>query len=146
MLGRLSRLLTLIAALAMLACSTTPRADRLAERRALFERHAGEPITEIRSFTMNRFEVLGDDAVAVWASPARVYLLTVRGPCTGLDQRFAIGITSSNGRVMAAFDAITFTEQPSRTFQRCPIATIRPVDYAAVRAESRQKRKPTEAH
>lgn len=141
----MSRSLALVAVLAVAACASTPRADRLSERRALFERHAAEPVEAIRSFSMDRFEVLGGDAVAVWASPARVYLITVRGPCTGLEQRFAIGITSSAGRVLAGFDAITFTEQPSRMFQRCPIATIRPVDFAAVRAESREEREPAEA-
>jgi Family of unknown function (DUF6491) len=122
-------------------CASTPRAERQAERRALFERHAGDQVDSIRSFTMDRFETLGPDAVAVWASPARVYLLTVRGPCVGLDQRFSLSITSTNRIVRARFDAITFTEQPSRMIQRCPIATIRPVDFAAVRAEGRDQRK-----
>lgn len=145
MLRPLTSLFSLGAALAIAGCATNaPRDERLAERRALFERHAGEPVSEIRTFTMNRFETLGADAVAVWASPARVYLLTVRGPCAGLEQRFAIGISSTNRVVRTRFDAVTFTEQPSRVFQRCPIETIRPVDFAALRAESREAEPATE--
>lgn len=137
--------LPLIAALAIAGCATNAsRDERLAERRALFERHAGEPVEEIRAFTMSRFEPLGADAVAVWASPARVFLLTVRGPCVGLEQRFAIGVTSTNRVVRARFDAVTFTERPSRVFQRCPIETIRPVDFAALRRESRDQERADE--
>lgn len=140
-----SGLTMLIAVLALAACATAPRSERVAERRALFERHAGAPVDSIRSFRMDRFETLGADALAVWASPGRVYLLTVRGPCAGLEQRFAIGITSTSAIVRARFDAVTFTEQPSRMFQRCPIETIRPVDFAAVRAEGREARAQGEA-
>ncbi len=140
MMSLASKSMIAAAALLLGACASTPLADRLAERRALFERHAGQSVDSIRSFNMDRFEVLGGDALAVWASPSRVYMITVRGPCAGLDQRQVIGITSSNGRVQAGFDSITFTEQPSRMFQRCPIATIRPVDFAAVRAERRADR------
>lgn len=138
-----NRLLAVVVLLVagLTACASTPRAERQAERRALFERHAGEQVDSIRSFTMDRFETLGPDAVAVWASPARVYLLTVRGPCVGLDQRFSLSITSTNRIVRARFDAITFIEKPSRMIQRCPIATIRPVDFASVRAEGRDQRK-----
>lgn len=131
-------LVMLIVVLALAACAAAPRTERLADRRALFERHAGEPVDSIRSFRMDRFETLGADALAVWASPGRVYLITVRGPCAGLEQRFAIGITSTNRIVRARFDSVTFTEQPSRMLQRCPIETIRPVDFAAVRAEGRE--------
>lgn len=127
------------------ACASTTRAERQADRRALFERHAGPEVDSIRSFTMDRFETLGPDAVAVWASPARVYLLTVRGPCAGLEQRFSLSITSTNRIVRARFDSINFMEQPSRMIQRCPIATIRPVDFQAVRAEGRDQRKSGQA-
>lgn len=130
-----ARLLAALSLALLVACSTIPRAERDAANRALFERHAGAPVDSIRAFNLDRYELLGPDAVALWSSPSRVYLVTVDRPCLGLEQRFSIGVTSSLSTVNARFDAITFVDQPSRMVQRCPIRTIRPVDFAALRAE-----------
>ncbi len=112
------------------------RAERQAARLALYEAHAGEPVRSIRTFRWDRYEVLGDNAVALWASPQRGWLVKLRSPCIDIDSTRMIAIEQASPALYARFDRIVF-----RTFsgidERCVIDTIRPIDYAAFRAAER---------
>lgn len=133
----------LLAATAMLlaaGCATVPRAEREALSRAQYERFAGAPVDQVVAFNIDRFQTFGDNALAVWAGASRAWLITLRGPCTGLDRQFKVGFSSSGNVIYARHDAVTFVDQPSRMLQRCPIDTIRPVDYPALRAARRAER------
>jgi hypothetical protein len=114
------------------AASGIARADNdetMARNLALFERFAGPPVEEIRQFRFNRWQPLGDHAVAVWSQVADLYLIEVENPCAGLDWARSFGITSTQRVVSVRFDYITFDRQ------RCHITRIRPVDEKAMRAE-----------
>lgn len=116
----------------LLAVVATARADTLETQQknlALFEKHAGPPVDSFFYPRLYQWQALGKEAVAVWAGVNRVYLLKVAKPCINLDWAKAIGVTSSGGTVKTRFDYVTFDRQ------RCQIASIQPVDYAAVRAE-----------
>ncbi len=139
-ISRVYRLAFLVLVVGMLAaCATNNRAERLAARLALYEAHAGEPVRSIRTFRWDRYEVLGDSAIALWASPRRGWLVTLRKPCIGIDNTRLIGIEQTTPSLYARFDRILF-----RTFsgidERCMIETIRPIDYAAFRAAERERR------
>ncbi|HET7845790.1 MAG TPA: DUF6491 family protein [Xanthomonadales bacterium] len=106
--------------------------ETMARNRALYERHAGAEVDEIRSWRMYDWLPLGDDAFAVWTRPnAGVYLVDVDQPCVGLDYARTIGITSTTRTVSRRFDRVKFDRQD------CGIRRIRPVDFEAVRAERR---------
>lgn len=138
-MSRLPRLVLFVLAIALLAgCATNNRAERQATRLALYEAHAGEPVRSIRTFRWDRYEVLGDSAIALWASPRRGWLVSLRKPCIGIDSTRLIAIEQTSPSLYARFDRIVF-----RTFsgvdERCMIETIRPVDYAAFRAAERDQ-------
>lgn len=129
-----------LAVLALAGCASSNVGQRLAERKALYERHAGAPVDSIPAFRMRGFETLGQDAIVVWSDPSRMYLMTLERPCFGLELRYTVAVTSSGGFVRPRFDAVTFIEQPSRMLQRCIIESIRPIDAIALREERRQRR------
>jgi hypothetical protein len=133
-------ILMAISLLALAGCASSNVEQRLAERIALYERHAGAPVDSIPALRMRGFETLGAQAIVVWSDPSRMYLLSLDRPCFGLELRYTVAVTSSGGFVRPRFDAVTFIEQPSRMLQRCVIESIRPVDAIALRQERRQRR------
>lgn len=128
-----------LAASGLSACATGSRAERSAARLALYEAHAGAPVASIRTFRWDRYETLGDGAVALWASPQRGWLVTLQRPCSGLDATRMIGIEQRSPSLYARFDRIVFRDF-SGIDQRCAIETIRPIDSAGLRAAERSRR------
>jgi hypothetical protein len=117
-------------ALASSCASSGPGPDeRMSERLALFERHAGPPVDKFRFWDMKRFEVLGDYTVAVWTTIDDAWLITVMAPCTGLEYANSIGLSSTQRQVYQRFDVVQFDDQ------RCRIREIRSVDGRALDAE-----------
>ena len=77
----------LFAAVALTACSTAPRMSN-ADRLALYQSHAGEPVSSFRLDRNFTWTSLGDDALAVWNGSSRGHLLEFRSRCTGLGKTF----------------------------------------------------------
>jgi hypothetical protein len=121
-----------IAAVLIAACASVGPSERRAERLAEFLRYAGEPVPEIRSFRMDRWELVGPNEVVLWTRVSEAYLVTVQEHCPDLEwaQRIAI-TTSAVNSVMARFDSIVFSRIP------CRIVEIRPIDYRRMRADER---------
>ena len=110
------------------ASADTP--ETMARNLARFERYAGPPVEEIRNFRLYRWRPLGERELAIWANPGDVYLVRLDGPCDGFDFVKTIHVTSSHRVVTRAFDAVEFEHQ------HCPIASIQPVDYKALRRDT----------
>ena len=118
------------AALAATTCANADTDATMARTRAVYERHAGAPVDEVRMWKLYDWLPLGEDAFAVWTRPsAGVYLVVVDLPCTGLDFARTIGITSTQRTRSVRFDKVEFDGQ------RCSMRSVRPVDYDAVRAD-----------
>jgi hypothetical protein len=96
----------------------------------------------VRSFSylgrFDRWESLGDTAVAVWTRPRDGWLLELGTRCLNLDYAIAIGVTSHTGQVSARIDDV-LVEQPGRNIP-CRIEEIRPLDSEAIRAEEQAQR------
>jgi hypothetical protein len=119
-------------ALALTAAPSLARADTpetMAKNLAAFERHAGEPIDEIHRYRLDRWQPLGESAIAVWINAGEVFLVKVDAPCSGLDFARNVHLTQTQRVVSQKFDFLEFDRQ------RCHIREIRPVDYVAVRKD-----------
>jgi hypothetical protein len=138
----MTRLSTLFLAVSFLmapvlaSCSTPGPRERMAGKLAEVERHAGEPVRSLQFFRMDRFEILGRNAIALWTRPNTAWLITVHEPCFGLEFATSVGVTSSMNRVYRQSDDVVFKDQ------RCAIKEIRPVDGRALRAERRHETVP----
>lgn len=120
----------LCAALVATTCAHADTDETMARNRAVYERHAGEPVDEVRMWKLYDWLPLGEDAFAVWTRPnAGVYLVVVDLPCAGLDFARTIGITSTQRTMSVRFDKVEFERQS------CSMRSVRPVDYDAVRAD-----------
>jgi hypothetical protein len=121
----------LLAALVCSACASSPTHEDA--RLSLYRAHAGAPV---RSFTylgrFDRWESLGDTALAVWTRPREGWLLELGTPCLNLDYAIAVGVTSHTAQVSARIDDV-LVEQPGQNFP-CRIEEIRPLDTEAIRA------------
>jgi hypothetical protein len=105
-------------------------AGREADELALYQQHAGGAVERIQTFTgIDRWHRIDDRHVVVWTGVNRAWLLELRVACPGLAFQDVIRISSSNGVVTRRFDALEFRHE------RCPIETIRPVDYKALRRQ-----------
>ena len=116
------------------ACSSgSPRLTEAQQR----ERYASYAQAPVDSFTwLGRFydwQTLGDKQLVVFTTPSDAYLLTVQSPCNQLPFAQTVGVTATAGTVHARLDSLTVQGW------HCPIAQIRPVDYARMRAEQRSR-------
>lgn len=137
------------AALALSACASDPArpgpGKRDADKRALYEAHAGAPVDKFRFFgEINGWTSLGDAAIAVWTKPSEAWLLDLSGPCQGIDYAFAIGLTSQFGQVSRGFDKVLVHDR-SQVDIPCRIAKIRPLDVKAIEQAERSAREAQKA-
>ncbi len=131
--------LTLAAALA--SCSSWPRAERAAQRRADYEAAAGPSQRSFRLFnTLWSWEPLGNDLLAVYTRPNEAWLLTVGG-CMDLEYTNAIGLTSRLHEVSVGYDKVL----TGRRDFPCTITDIRPVNVKRLEATQTERRKIEEA-
>jgi hypothetical protein len=124
----------LCAAGVLAACSSSaiPRHDSLAQTRERYAAYAGPPID--RFTWLGRFdswESLGQNQLVIFTTPSDAYLLSVTPPCTDLPFAQRVGLTSTAGTVNARLDSVKVGQW------RCPIAEIRKIDYARMRADLR---------
>ncbi|MFT3761753.1 MAG: DUF6491 family protein [Pseudoxanthomonas sp.] len=125
---------------AVVACASLPRQTN-AERLALYRAHAGEPVKDFQYFgSLNGWNPLGDQALAVWTRPSQAWLLELTGPCRDLDSAPAIGISNLMGRV-SRFDSIEVLGGGPGAFRvPCRIDTIRPLDVKALKQAEKDLR------
>jgi len=111
--------------------SGIPRHESQGELRERYVSYAGAPLD--RMTWLGHFyswESLGDNHLVVYTTPSDAYLLTVTSPCNDLPFAQTIGLTSTAGTVYPRLDSVKLKGW------RCPIAEIRRVDYARMRAEA----------
>ena len=122
-------LLSAVAVAVLAGCASTrmPEADRL----ALYQAHAGEPVKQIRYYSAMGWDRIDDQHVLLSMRPSETWLLRVSGPCLDWGSASPVLRLSSTGPyVMAKFDRILTEGSPVS----CRIEEIRPVDVRAVRA------------
>jgi hypothetical protein len=125
----------MILPLLALALSVGCASKTLREEEAkLYFAHAGDPVEEIRAFRLNNWRPLDRDHLVIWRSVNEAYLLKVSGPCTNLEFAQEITVDYRAPVLRSRFDAIRVEGY------RCPIDSIRPVDYPRVRQELRNRR------
>lgn len=128
-----------LAALLLAACASTGMGD--SQRLALYESHAGEPVTSFRFFgRLHSWTALGDSALAVWTRPREAWLLDLSGTCPDLAYSHSISITSNMNTVHVNFDKVRpLGGTPSMNIP-CHIRQIRPLDVTAIRQAERDMR------
>jgi hypothetical protein len=133
--------LAFLALATLTACQNgIPRHETQAELRERYVSYAGPPLD--RMTWLGRFdswESLGDNRLVVYTTPSDAYLLTVTPPCSDLPFVQTIGLTSTSGTVYPRLDSVKVKGW------RCPIAEIRRVDYARMRADMRAEAEKAKA-
>jgi hypothetical protein len=129
-----AKIVTLSCAVSLLvACAGgIPRHDSQLQTRERYAAYAGEPID--RFTWLGRYyswESLGNNQLVLHTTPNDAYLLTVSPPCNDLNFVQAIGLTSTGNTVSARLDSVRVKGW------NCPIAQIRQVDSARMRADMR---------
>jgi hypothetical protein len=128
------------AVLLALAGCTSDSGLRTAERYALYQQHAGAPVSSFRYFgSINGWTPLGESALAVWTRPSEAWLLHLQGPCPDLGFAPAISLTSHMNQVSARFDKV-IAHAPGSMRLPCHIREIRPLDVKALRASEKELR------
>ncbi|WP_372013604.1 DUF6491 family protein [Pseudoxanthomonas sp. 10H] len=131
-------------ALLLTGCAHSGPALSPAERLELYRTHAGAPVASFnidRVAGVNRWTPLGDQALAIWNTPNRGYLLEFRSRCAGLSLGSSITISNSLGMVNPRLDSV----QPraangSAISQPCRISSARPLDGRAISDAKRELR------
>ena len=116
-------------ALVLAGCaSSVPRAERL----AMYEANASEPLTQVTYFAPQAWEEVDDMHVLVTMRPREQYLLRLSGPCLDYDNGAATMFFTSQigGFIQPKFDRVTFTGSPIS----CRIEEIRGINVDGVRA------------
>jgi hypothetical protein len=134
-------LIALATALVLSACASGPSLST-ADRLALYQSHAGQPVQGFQLPRNFRWTGLGDQAIAVWGLGNQGHLLEMRTRCSGLGFASRIHITNSMGRVSARFDRVTPLNSTGTNLQQtsCTIWTIRPLDVASINDAQREMR------
>ena len=134
--------LAALSAVSALSVAETPAAaqDKYAQRKAFVSQFAGETKSSMPFFRSYDFEPLGDDALLLWESPGRAYLLDIEDFCPDLPSAQAIAINNKGSTVNARFDSITVLTRGQQATDRCRILEIRPVDVKAMKAAEKAER------
>ena len=108
--------------------SNMSRADRL----ALYQANASEPLRQITFFSPTGWEEVDRDHVVVTMRPSEVYLMRLSGPCLDWDQGAATMFftTQIGGWIQPKFDRVAFRGSPIS----CRIEEIRAINVEGVRA------------
>ena len=122
--------------LVLLACASGAQRRQMEEvELAVYSKHAGEPIDQIRSFRFISWQPVSDNTLLLEARLNDWYLITVSGPCMNLPFAHTIAFETHINTLQARFDSIRVEGEPVP----CRIETIRPVDVKAVKAELKQR-------
>lgn len=115
------------------------KVDKYAQRKAFVTEFAGESKSTVPFSGSHDFEPLGDDALLLWESPNRAYLLHVDGFCRNLTWAHAIQVDHQGSSISAKFDSIKVLSNNSFD-DKCRILEIKRVDVKALKAAEKTKR------
>ena len=120
-------------------CASNP-VQRDLDQLALYRAHAGDAVDSIQYLgRMSSWTALGPEALAIWLSPTRAYLIDVDGPCGELAYAQAIQLSAAAGRLNARFDTVSPLGTGIHPVP-CRIREIRPLDTPALKAAQRAAR------
>ncbi|GAB1596365.1 DUF6491 family protein [Lysobacter sp. PAGU 2638] len=120
------------------ACASG-RDTKTASKLELYREHAGAPVDSFPYLApMKQWTPLGRDALAIWTSPTRAWLLDV-SDCSELEWAQAIKLSDSMGHVTARFDRVTPISRNVNAMS-CTIEQIRPLDVQGIRNAERGAR------
>ena len=96
-----------IAAAALLAgCASN---QTKAEKLAMYQAHASEPVRQVPYFSPQGWEEVDRDHIIVTMRPSEAYLMRLNGPCLDYDNgAAAMLISSTAGVVQPKFDRVSF--------------------------------------
>lgn len=119
----------LLVVVLVVACANDRR-ELIEAEQALFERHAGEPVSRVNYAHIRGWRPAGDNGVLVEFNGRRYFLLDVGPPCQR-DLRFAqtLSLRTTTPRALTTFDDIR------SEFGWCRIERIRPFDFQAYRQD-----------
>ena len=102
-----------------------------AERLALYESNASEPLKQITYFSPQGWEEVDSDHIVVTMRPSEQYLFRLSGPCLDWDQGAATMFFTSQigGFIQPKFDRVAFRGSPIS----CRIEEIRQINVEGVR-------------
>ena len=125
-------LMSSLATLLVTACAHTGPSMSSADRLALYQANAGEPVTSFQHSQNLRWSALGDQALAVWSRRNQAYLVELRSSCQGLSSTPSISISNTGGitRRVSTFDSVRVT-RPGGVVSQTPLP--HPVHSAAGR-------------
>ena len=127
----MKRLLTALAAAALLAGCATPRPYGAALDEYL--PFAGPPIRDFHFWELYSWEAVGPYQIVLWATPWEAYFVTVAQPCINLEWAHRVGVTSTAGTV-SHFESVLVGHG-----ERCPIIEIRAIDTKQLRVARKQR-------
>jgi hypothetical protein len=117
---------------ALAACASSAERLRMEqEELAIYGKHAGEPVNQIRSFRFISWQPIADRSLLLEARLNEWYLIDVAGPCMGLPFANTIGFKYTMNTLQARFDSVVV---PGESIP-CRIERIRPVDAKAAKQE-----------
>jgi len=123
-------LMPVLAAVALVACATTRMSD--ADRLALYQAHAGEPVKQIRNRGAIGWDRVDGSHVLLQMRPAEWWLLGLSGNCLDWSNGSpVIAISSPTDWVVSKLDRLSL----GNSAVTCRIEEIRSVDIKGVRAE-----------
>lgn len=122
--------LTLVLAGFVAASATAQQTAAERTDLARYQKYAGAPVDHVRYFSIEGFQYLAPDKLAIWFGVNKLYLLTVQTPCINLAFANAIGLTSRNSTLYSNFDFVTFRHQ------RCKVLKIVPVDELKMKQDA----------
>lgn len=121
----------------LFACASNAQRRQMEEAElAIYAKHAGAPVDQIRSFRFISWQPVADRTLLLEARLNDWYLIAVSGPCMGLPFARMIAFETHVNTLQARFDSIKVDGEPVP----CRIETIRPVDAKAAKEELRQMR------
>ena len=123
------------AAVALAGCASDPA--KTARQLELYRSNAGAPVNNfVYTSSFTQWTPLGPDALALWTSPGRAYLLDL-SHCPDLEWAHGIQLTHSGiiNEVSAHLDDV-IPLGAGRTMP-CRIQAIRPLDTKAIREAER---------
>jgi len=134
--------LAMLAALLLAGCAGSLRLSE-AERLALYETHAGEPVSSFRMFgQMDGWTAVGAGTLVIWTRPKEAWLLDLNHACQDLQYATAIALTGIGNVVHARTDSVLPLGPMVNRVGRmpCRIIRIRPLDTRGLRAAQDQLR------